>query len=99
MKLPFLNLFEKKAPTDYFLALLFRDEKIHAVVFEQISGRIQVVGEGKATLPASLERASEEMLLESCDKAISIAESSLPNGIQTHKTVFGVKENWVEDTH
>lgn len=99
MKLPFLNFFEKKVPTEYFLALLFRDEKIHAVVFEQVSGRIQVVGEGKADLPTSLERASDEMLLETSDKAISVAESSLPNGIQTHKTVFGVKETWVEDTH
>ncbi|HSD98511.1 MAG TPA: baseplate J/gp47 family protein [Patescibacteria group bacterium] len=99
MKFPFLKFFEKKAPTDYFLALLFRDEKIHAVVFEQINGRIQVVGEGKADLPSSLESVSDETLLDSCDKAISIAETSLPNGIQTHKTVFGVKETWVEDTH
>lgn len=99
MKLPFLNFFEKKVPTEYFLALLFRDEKIHAVVFEQVSGRIQVIGEGKADLPISLERASDEILLETSDKAISIAESSLSNGIQTHKTVLGVKETWVEDAH
>ena len=99
MKLPFLNLFEKKVPTEYFLALLFRDEKIHAVVFEQISGRIQVIGEGKADLTTSLERASDEMLLEASDRAISIAETPLPNGIQTHKTIFGVKETWVEDAH
>ncbi len=99
MQLPFLKLFQKKAPTDYFLALLFRDEKIHAVVFEQVNGRIQVVGQGKAKLSASLERASDEMLLDCADKAISLAEESLPDGIQTHKTVFGVKETWVEDTH
>lgn len=99
MKLPFLSLFTKKVPSDYFLALLFRDEKIQAVVFEQVNGRIQVIGQGKATLTTNVERASDEMLLESADKAISIAESSLPNGIQTHKTVFGVKETWVQDAH
>lgn len=100
MKIPFLaSLFGKKIPSEYFLALLFRDEKIHAVVFEQIAERIQVVGEGKAALSVSLDRASDEMLLDTCDKAISIAEESLPNGIQTHKTVFGVKETWVEDAH
>src|SRR5579872_6087526 len=100
MKLPFLSsLFKKKVPSEYFLALLFRDEKIHAVVFEQLTGRIQVIGEGKAALSTPLERASDEVLLDACDKAISIAEESLPNGIQTHKTVFGVKETWVEDAH
>lgn len=98
MKFPFLKFFEKKIPTEYFLALLFRDEQIHAVVFEHINGRIQVIGEGKTALAVSVERASDEMLLESADKAISIAEESLPNGIQTHKTIFGVKESWVSDT-
>ncbi len=38
-------------------------------------------------------------MLEASDKAISAAEQSLPEGIQTHKTVFGVKESWVEDAH
>ncbi|HYK08606.1 MAG TPA: baseplate J/gp47 family protein [Candidatus Eisenbacteria bacterium] len=99
MKLPFASLFQKKEPADYFLALLFRDEEIHAVVFEQINNRVQVVGQGKTKLSTSLDRASDEMLLDSCDRAISVAEESLPNGVTTHKTVFGVKETWVEDTH
>ena len=99
MKLPFLHLFQKKVPAEYFLALLFRDEQIQAVVFEQIAGRIQVVGDGKATLQTSVERASDDMLLDTADKAISIAEETLPDNIETHKTIFGVKESWVSDTH
>lgn len=99
MKFPFLSFLKKQAPKDYFLALLFRDEEIRAVVFEQLSGRIQVIGEGKSQLSQSVETISDETLLDTCDKSISIAESSLPNGIQTHKTVFGVKETWVSDSH
>lgn len=100
MKLPILSsLFKKTPPSEYFLAFLLRDEHVHAVVFEEIGGRIQVVGQGKAELLSSVEVLSQENLLTAADKAISIAEQSLPEGIQTHKTVFGVKESWVEDSH
>lgn len=100
MKLPILSsIFKNTPPQEYFLAFLLRDEHVHAVVFEEIAGRIQVIGQGKADLPTSLERLSPENLLASADRAISIAEQSLPEGVQTHKTVFGVKESWVEDSH
>lgn len=100
MKLPILSsLFKKEPPKEYFLAFLLRDEHVHAVVFEEVSGKIQVIGQGKADLPASLESLSQESLLTAADRAISIAEQSLPEGVQTHKTVFGVKESWVEDSH
>jgi len=99
VKLPFLDFFKRQSPRDYFLALLFRDEEIRAVVFEQIAGRIQVIGEGLANLPESVETISDEALLNSADQAISVAEKNLPNGVVTHKTVFGVKETWVTDSH
>ncbi|HEX7042003.1 MAG TPA: hypothetical protein VF189_02025 [Patescibacteria group bacterium] len=100
MKLPILSsIFKKTPPREYFLAFLLREEHVHAVVFEELGGRIQVIGQGKAELPSSLETISQEGLLSAADKAISIAEQSLPEGIQTHKTVFGVKESWVEDSH
>lgn len=100
MKLPILSsLFKKTPPKEYFLAFLLRDEHVHAVVFEEIGGKIQVIGQGKADLPTSLETLSPETLLTAADRAISIAEQSLPEGIQTHKTVFGVKTSWVEDAH
>ena len=100
MKLPILSsLFKKSPPKEYFLAFLLRDEHVHAVVFEEIGGRMQVIGQGKAELLTSLETISPEQLLSAADKAIGIAEQSLPEGIQTHKTVFGVKESWVEDSH
>lgn len=100
MKLPILSsLFKKTPPSEYFLAFLLRDEHVHAVVFEEVGGRIQVVGQGKAELPSSLETLSQENLLNAADKAISIAEQALPEGVQTHKTVFGVKTSWVDDSH
>ncbi len=99
MKLPFLSFLQKKVPTEYFLALLLREEAIHAVVFEQVNGHIQVVGQGKSLLTSSIESISDDDLLDSADKAISFAEESLPDDIQTHKTVFGVKETWVSDMH
>ena len=76
-----------------------RDEEIQAVVFEQIAGRMQVIGVGKENLSTSVEMLSDNDLLDAADKAISTAEESLPEGIQTHRTIFGVKESWVEDSH
>lgn len=99
MGLPFLSLFKKKVAKEYFLAFLLRDEEVHAVVFEQVDGRIQVIGVGKESLPVGVENLSHDQLLDSADKAISLAEESLPNNIQTHKTVFGVKQSWVQDSH
>lgn len=100
MKLPLVSsLFKKTPPKEYFLAFLLRDEQVHAVVFEQVAGRIQVIGQGKALLSQSLESISSEQLLQAADRAISIAEEPLPSGIQTHKTIFGVKGSWVEGDH
>lgn len=99
MKLPFLSIFKKQEVKDYFLAFLLRDEQVHAVVFEEVGGRIQVVGVGKEDLPSSIEELSDNQLLDAADKAISIAEEPLPKGIQTQKTVFGVKPSWVEGSH
>src|SRR3989344_600171 len=47
-------------------------------------------------LTASLETASTDELISVIDKTISRAEEVLPADIETHKTVFGLKEGWVE---
>src|SRR5258706_5975614 len=97
MKLP-IPLLRKKEIKNYFLALLLRDDNISAVVFEEETGKIKLVGKGAEELKTSLDETSFEELLEACDKAIGTAESALPSNVETHKTVFGVKESWVEDT-
>lgn len=91
-KLPFL---EKKSKTEYFLSLVLRDEKASAVVFEEANGRINVVGEHNEPFKISLEDDTEEELLEVIDRAVSTAEKNLPPDAQSHKTIFGVKHNWI----
>src|SRR3989344_221229 len=97
MKLPFSLPFGKKEKAQYFLSLLLRDEKANAVIFEEESGKAHVIGEHEEHFNETIETASIEEWLEVLDKAISAAESSLPPHIETQKTIFGVKENWVED--
>lgn len=98
MNIPFLPFFGKKEKPEYFLALLLRDEKVSAVIFEECLGKIQVLGKHEEYFENSIEEASEEEWFEVLDKAISTAESSLPENLETQKTVFGVKETWVVDS-
>lgn len=93
MNLPFLK---KKEKIEYFLALLLREEKVSAVIFEEVSGKVKIIGKHEAYFETSIEEAPFDEWLDVLDKAISTAESALPNNIETQKTVFGVNENWVE---
>ncbi len=98
MKLPFIqSFFGKKEKKEYFLALLLRDEKVTAVIFEELAGKVRVVGKHEELLKTSLEELSLEEWFDIFDKAISNAESTLPENIETQKTIFGVKESWVQD--
>lgn len=96
MKLSINLPFGKKEKKEYFLALLLREEEVNAVIFEESLGKVQVVGEHEKHFETSIEHTSAEDLLEDLDETISTAESSLPSNIETHKTIFGVKEDWVE---
>lgn len=97
MKLPFTLPFGKKEVKNYFLALLLQDEKVGAVVFEETNGMMHVVGRSEEHFLTSLNEVSFEELLDTVDKAVSTAEETLPENIQTEKTVFGVKQDWVLD--
>jgi hypothetical protein len=97
MKLPVPALFAKKEKTEYFLALLLREEKASAVILEELEGKIHIIGKHEEYFSVSVEDVSLEEMLEVLDKTISKAEQTLPPNIETEKTVFGVKENWVED--
>jgi hypothetical protein len=98
MKLPIKLPFQKKDDSSYYLSLLLGDENVHATVFSEKNGKIDVVGEHEQHLPTLLEKLSDDELLDILDKTISTAERKLPEGFQTRKTIFGVKENWIEDT-
>lgn len=97
MNLPKLSFLEKKTKTEYFLSLVLRDEKASAVVFEEANGRINVVGEHNEDFKTSMEDCTEEELLDVIDKAVSVAEKNLPPDAQSHKTIFGVKHDWIID--
>lgn len=98
MKLPIPNFFSKKDPKEYFLALLLRDETITALVFEELHGKIQIIGKSDQHITHSIHSIENDDLLKIMDNVISSAENPLPPNIETHKTLFGVKESWVENS-
>lgn len=95
MKLPFS--FGKKEANEYFLSLLLADEKVSACVFVSSGDKLRVIGEKEQILTPSIETMNFEELLDILDKTISYAESSLPENVETHKTIFGLKETWIEN--
>lgn len=97
MKLPIPSIFQKKEASNYILSLLLRDEKATAIVLEEIDGKLKHIGTASTVFPRNLEDTPFEELLETLDKTISKAEENLPPNVETEKTVFGVKESWVED--
>ncbi len=96
MNLPFLKRFNKKILPSYFLVLILRQEKTEAVIFEELEGKIKIIGQKEEYFSTPIDEVSQEELLEVLDHAISSAESSLPENIQTQKTIFGVKESWTD---
>lgn len=97
MKLPIPSFFGKKEASNHYLALLLRDEKAIAVIFKEEAGKISVVGRHEEDFPTSVEHADIEEILDVLDKTISRAEETLPPNIETEKTIFGLKETWVEE--
>jgi len=97
MKLPILPFLGKKEASNHYLALLLRDEKASAVIFKEENGKITVVGKNEEYFPTSVDHADTEEILDTLDRTISRAEETLPQNIETEKTIFGLKETWVED--
>lgn len=97
MKLPIPFLKSKKTNNEYYLALLLDDEKACSVILEEEVGKVKIVGKHVENLPLPLETIPLDDLIKVVDKTISNAEEVLPPNIETHKTVFGVKESWVEE--
>lgn len=89
--------FGKNNKKEFFLALVLRNEKINAVFFEESEGKVHVLAKHSEKFEHSIEEATENELLSTADKAISQAEQSLPEKLETVKTIFGVKGSWVEE--
>lgn len=94
IKLPFLD---KKPKIEYFLALLLRDEKVTAVIFEQQLGKITILSKQEAALSSSIETLELDNIVQTLDTVITKAEESLPSEVEVQNTIFGVKETWVEE--
>jgi len=94
LSLPFL---EKKEKPEYFLALVLRNEKATSVIFEKTGSTIKYVSHGEEEFKNTVEDAQTEEFLDVLDKVITRAEGALPENIETHKTIFGLKESWIEN--
>src|SRR3989344_9057573 len=97
MNLPFIKIFNKKIAPLYFLVLILRDEKVQAVIFQELEGTVRIIGQKEEHFVSSIDQVDSGEFLQTLDKAISQAESTLPENIQTQKTIFGVKESWTEN--
>jgi len=97
MNLPTLPFLEKKEKPEYFLALILRNEKANAVILEQVAGKLRIAAEHEELFEDSVEMATTEEFLNVLDKAISGAEQSMPANVETEKTIFGLKGNWIQD--
>ncbi len=97
IKLPFLPKFKKVINKEYYLVLILRQDFVDAVVFEEEKNNVNIIGTHSEYFSKSLEEADTEEFLEVLDKAISQAESPLPENIQTQKTIFGVIDSWAEN--
>lgn len=99
MKLPLPSFGKKQPQVNYFLSLLLRDDYISAHILKEVNGTLHLGGKSEETLTQSIEHLTPQEWIEILDRVISKAEETLPANTMTHKTMFGVKENWVEETH
>jgi hypothetical protein len=96
MKLALPNL-SKKTQAEYYLALILRNERATSVLFSKAGSTIKYLGHGEEDFENTIEDTTTEQFLEVLDKSITQAETVLPDNIETHKTIFGLKEGWIQD--
>ena len=97
MKLPISFTKEKKENSEVFLALVLKNEKIISVIFEKIGNAIKYVSHDEEYFKNTIEDAETEEFLDILDKVITSSETALPENVEVKKTIFGLKENWVEE--
>jgi len=79
------------------MALVLRNERATSILFAKSGNVIKYLGHGEEDFDNTIEDATTEQFLEVLDKSISQAENVLPDNVESHKTIFGLKENWIED--
>lgn len=96
MKLP-IKFLDKKGKAEYYLALVLQNEKVISIVFEKEEESIRFISSDEEFFKETIEDATDNEFLDVLDKVITTAETALPNDIETHKTLFGLKDNWIEE--
>lgn len=96
MKLP-LTFLEKKEKAEYFLALVIRNEKVTSVIFEKIGNTVKYISHDEEYFKNTVEDAESEEFITVLDKVITQAETALADNVETHKTIYGLKDSWIED--
>ena len=94
ISVPFIKPKEKG---QHFLALILGNEKATSVIFEKVGSAIKYISSDEELFSNTIEDADSEHFLATLDKVITTAEASLPPSVETHKTIFGLKENWIAD--
>lgn len=99
MKLPILSGFtkENKESAQFYLGLVLGNEKVTSVIFEKVGSTIKFIGSDEEYFKNTIEDADTEEFLDTLDKVITSAETSLPDKVEVKKTLFGVKDSWIED--
>lgn len=97
MKLPNLPFALKKEKEEYYLALLLNQNRIAALILLEKDGILKQVNHHAQQLDSLVDEMPGEELLQTLDRIISHAEESLPSDIETHKTIFGLEDTWVEE--
>jgi hypothetical protein len=67
------------------------------VILEEHAEALSVKNLYEEILETPLEQIDPDTLTQLLDKTISKAEEVLPPDVQTQKTIFGVKDSWVEE--
>ncbi len=96
MNLPFFTKKQPESDEAYYLTLLLTHEKASAVILHEHLGKVSIIGRHEEYAREPIEALDQDSLINLIDKTVSRAEEVLPPQIETHKTVFGVKPEWIE---
>lgn len=86
----------RKVLEEHFLAVIFKEKAIKAVLWKEKEGQVSVLDTSSVSSEKTLEETDEETLLKLTDQAIGLAEKTLPQNVKTTKTIFGLPQWWVE---
>ncbi len=92
--LPFLK--KTKEEREYFLALILKQNRIGAILFEKTAKGLDVLTSSDQE-QKNLQSLTDEELIEASDAVISTVEKSLPPHIDLKKTIFAIPYTWQDE--